>query len=923
MIDVLIITRDERQNLPFCLEALDGWTREVFVVDSGSTDGTVDIATQAGATVVHHDWPGYAAQKNWALENLPLQADWVLIIDADEIVTPELRDAMSQVADRPVDEVNESAFFVNRLTFFLGRPIRHCGYFPSWNIRLFKRGTARYENRQVHEHMIVQGKAGYLKPPMHHIDRRGIEHFIRKHNRYSSLEANQLYREITIPGRHLDGPVLDRHASRNRWVKRNMIHRLPMPGLWRFAYMYFLKLGFLDGAAGLTFCGLISQYDGWVSLKLRELLRQSNDSGQVDHDPQPASESQGITNWNISTAPEPTEPFRCHTSAGPAVRGWYTKREKAGRFLWYIARSTLFRFSPRRADGFRAWLLRRFGARIGPNVVIRSTCNVEIPWNLTMGDGAVLGEHAIIYNLDKITIEACASVSQYAYLCGGTHDHTRDDMPLYRVPIRIGRRAWVCADAFVGPGVVVGPGSVVGARSSVLRDVAPWTIVAGNPAREIREREIRMVVDPEDRARENSPQVVEQNRKTPATLDQPVVVPLTVNDRPVRVAYVSWYDPNDVGNWSGTSYHIAQCLRMQGIDVQVVGRLRRQYAPFNILKYLVNTYVRRLNDHPQRDPGYLKYYGQQLQRRLADMDVDAVVSPGGYVLPYLETDLPVIMWADATFDNLINYYEKFSNLSARTIRNGHDAEQRSLDRSDLVLMSCQWAIDNAVDRYGIDRSKTKLVQFGANFPKTVQPEEVDQVIDARSPDHCHLLFVGVDWHRKGAELSVQVAEQLKKEGVRATLHLVGVEPPAGRQLPDNVHAMGFISKRDPAGVRQLAQLFKQAHFFVLPTRADCTPIVYGEAASFAVPSLATKTGGVPSVVAEGHSGHLFDLDAGPEPYVQCIKRYMADREAYRQLARSSYQQYVARLNWGAAGRSVREALIDLIRRHKDSPKASE
>ncbi|MCP4893361.1 MAG: glycosyltransferase family 2 protein, partial [Actinomycetales bacterium] len=166
MLDVLIITQNEEANIGRCLKALTGWTRRIFVIDSGSTDRTREIVESHGAEFVHHDWAGYAAQKNWALDNLALEADWTLIIDADEIVTPELRAEIMKVLDRDVDDVEETAFYLNRLFFFLNRPIRNCGYFPSWNLRLFKRGTAQYEDRAVHEHMVVDGEVAYLKAPM-------------------------------------------------------------------------------------------------------------------------------------------------------------------------------------------------------------------------------------------------------------------------------------------------------------------------------------------------------------------------------------------------------------------------------------------------------------------------------------------------------------------------------------------------------------------------------------------------------------------------------------------------------------------------------------------------------------------------------------------------------------------------------------
>ncbi|MBI1189862.1 MAG: colanic acid biosynthesis acetyltransferase WcaF [Tepidisphaera sp.] len=170
------------------------------------------------------------------------------------------------------------------------------------------------------------------------------------------------------------------------------------------------------------------------------------------------------------------------------VAAFFSTREKFRRALWYLVAGTLFRIPIRRADGWRVFLLRCFGARVGRGCLIRRTAWIELPWNLTLGDGVMLGEHCIIYNLGPMIIGDRAMVSQYAHLCGGSHDHSTREMMLLRVPVRIGADAWIAADAFIGPGVTVGEGTIVGARSSVFRDVPAWKICHGSPARVVRDR---------------------------------------------------------------------------------------------------------------------------------------------------------------------------------------------------------------------------------------------------------------------------------------------------------------------------------------------------------------------------------------------------------------------------------------------------
>ena len=161
------------------------------------------------------------------------------------------------------------------------------------------------------------------------------------------------------------------------------------------------------------------------------------------------------------------------------------------RVLW-LPGQYLLRWSPRPAFGWRRFILRLFGATVGPHAHIHNSTRVTMPWNLTLGSWAAVGENVLIYNLGPIEIASRATVSHRAHLCAGTHDYRRADLPLLKPPVRVGPQAWVCADAFVGPGVSVGEGAVVGAASVVTRDVEPWTIVAGNPARHVKDR----VLDP-------------------------------------------------------------------------------------------------------------------------------------------------------------------------------------------------------------------------------------------------------------------------------------------------------------------------------------------------------------------------------------------------------------------------------------------
>jgi putative colanic acid biosynthesis acetyltransferase WcaF len=165
----------------------------------------------------------------------------------------------------------------------------------------------------------------------------------------------------------------------------------------------------------------------------------------------------------------------------------YSMFEQLLRVLWGVVKP-LFYFSPRIFFGWRTFLLRLFGAKIGKGVHIYNSATIYMPWNFEIGDWSSIGEHAYIYNLGKITIGSKTSISQRAHLCAGTHDYNSPEMPLLKPAIIVDDQAWICTDAFVGPGVHIGEGAIVGARAVAVKNVEPWDIVAGNPARVIKKR---------------------------------------------------------------------------------------------------------------------------------------------------------------------------------------------------------------------------------------------------------------------------------------------------------------------------------------------------------------------------------------------------------------------------------------------------
>lgn len=265
-VSVLVPTYNEEIHLKDCLASVAGWASEIFVVDSFSTDRTGEIAARFGASFVQHRFEGYAIQKNWALETLDFKNEFVLILDADERVTAELRDEITAIL---MDTGKARAgYYLNRRFIFYGKWIRHCGWYPSWNMRLFRHRLARYEIREVDEHVVLNGPAEYCKHDLLHEDLRGIEAWIEKHNKYSTLNT-RIYsttRRNTSGGEIIPRPF-GNQAERKRFFKQYIWPRLPGRAFFFFLYMYFFRMGFLDGLHGFHFCIMHAIFQQFVVVK--------------------------------------------------------------------------------------------------------------------------------------------------------------------------------------------------------------------------------------------------------------------------------------------------------------------------------------------------------------------------------------------------------------------------------------------------------------------------------------------------------------------------------------------------------------------------------------------------------------------------------------------------------------------------------
>jgi glycosyltransferase involved in cell wall biosynthesis len=283
-VSVVILTYNEELNIGQALSSVAGWADGIYVVDSFSTDRTVEIARGYGADVSHNKFVNFANQRNFALRTLPIRSEWVLFLDADEWLPDALKREISLlIAANPP----ENGYYIKWRLIWMGRWIRR-GYYPTWILRLFRYGKARCEDRAVNEHMIVEGPTGSLRNDFMHEDRKDISDWIAKHNRYSTAEALELFNARSAPDyRELDARLFGTQAQRKRWLRYKVWNRLPpllRPFLY-FSYRYFVAGGFLDGREALAYHFLQGLwFPMLVDIKYIELKRRRAASAAARHE---------------------------------------------------------------------------------------------------------------------------------------------------------------------------------------------------------------------------------------------------------------------------------------------------------------------------------------------------------------------------------------------------------------------------------------------------------------------------------------------------------------------------------------------------------------------------------------------------------------------------------------------------------------
>lgn len=374
----------------------------------------------------------------------------------------------------------------------------------------------------------------------------------------------------------------------------------------------------------------------------------------------------------------------------------------------------------------------------------------------------------------------------------------------------------------------------------------------------------------------------------------------------LKVGFLTALDPQDKRSWSGIHYRMMESLQTQFLEMVSLGPVKLSYFESFKLKVAILLFkvfhIVYYRSKPKSEHFLFKSkaYGRFFEKKIKVANVDLVFAPVASIeIAYLKTDVPIYYFSDTTFEQIWNYYTLDDTLSPLMRKKGNKIEQSAINNSSVQVFSSKWAADYAKDYYGAKNAF--VTKMGANLDVDSGSQPTKKMISSVT----NLLFIGVEWQRKGGPIVFEVFQTLLKKGFDIRLTVCGCVPPVEHP---KMKVIPFLDKNREQDMLEIKHLYSQAHIFFMPTRAETYGIVFCEANSFGVPVVTTDTGGVSSIIENGHNGFLLPIEATISDYVEVIEKLISDQNLYQEMSENARLKYKEELNWGKWGIEIGEII---------------
>lgn len=363
-------------------------------------------------------------------------------------------------------------------------------------------------------------------------------------------------------------------------------------------------------------------------------------------------------------------------------------------------------------------------------------------------------------------------------------------------------------------------------------------------------------------------------------------------EKKIRIGFVTSADPLDKRSWSGIHYQMFASLQKE-FDVIALGPVDMPRSIDAMLHYLnkLHQFLFKKRYNHRHNILRSKYYNHAFLKKIRNQNIDILFAPAASTeIAFLKTNIPVIHLSDTSFNQIKNYYSGFSEISDLSIRESNFIEKRAIKNAALQIYSSEWASDYVITYYKANPESVFVVKFGSNIDN---PPGNDEIIKDYSGT-IQLLFLGVNWIRKGGDIAIEAFKILLQRGYDVELIVCGCTPP---EEHPKVTVIDFLDKNTEADSEKFKQVLLNTHLLLLPTRADCTPLVFGEVNAFGIPAITTNTGGVASVIENDVNGYALPFESSHVTYADKIQELIDNKEKLGQLAVTSRRKYENELNW--------------------------
>lgn len=357
---------------------------------------------------------------------------------------------------------------------------------------------------------------------------------------------------------------------------------------------------------------------------------------------------------------------------------------------------------------------------------------------------------------------------------------------------------------------------------------------------------------------------------------------------------------NPVTNSNQIGNYLIKAFNQHGVESEII------YYRNDYIKYLYGfnkifyQYIKKQNYIVSREPKFLEYLTRKINDKINQSDADFVFAFGTNPVAFLETNKPIYILSDSTFNNLLNRYGEYFNLPKRFIENTNLLEKTAFQKAKKIFLSSKFAIDDAINFYGIAPEKIVQVPLGANIDTYPDENQIHNIIDEKLSKPLNLLMIGKDWHRKGIDIGIEIYKNVNAKINKANLTIIGCKSPI-EIIEPGIQIIENINKANKEEFELFQKIMYQTHIFLFPSRAEAYGHVISEANAFGIPVIANNIGGIPSAIDNGINGYLFDLNntIGIEFAVNKIIELYDNQTLYKKLSLNSYKTYSSKSNWNS------------------------